>query len=69
MSKETANLLQPKKLPKFAFLTALQGGDEPTSFQEAWNHPDKEKREKWRESIRKELRDLIRRCLETQKAQ
>ena len=34
---------------------------EPRNFQEAWNHPDEYQREKWREAIRKEFRDMIRR--------
>ena len=50
-----------QEISEFAFLTALQGGEEPTTFQEAWHHPDKETRESWRESIRKEFRDMIRR--------
>jgi hypothetical protein len=32
---------------------------EPTSFREAWDHPDPESREKWREAIRKEFHDMI----------
>ena len=35
--------------------------DLPDSFQEAWNHPDLKIRAKWREGIRKEFRDMIRR--------
>ena len=34
---------------------------EPKSFQEAWNHTDPVQREKWREAIRKEFTDMIRR--------
>ena len=34
---------------------------EPKNFQEAWNHPDPIQREKWREAIRKEFRDMINR--------
>ncbi|CAJ1934699.1 unnamed protein product, partial [Cylindrotheca closterium] len=34
---------------------------EPKNFQEAWNHPDKYQRDKWREAIRKEFCDMIRR--------
>ena len=32
---------------------------EPTTFQEAWHHPNKKEREKWREAIRKEFRAQI----------
>ena len=35
--------------------------EEPTSFQEAYNHPDPVQRKKWREAIKKELRDMIKR--------
>ena len=46
----------------YAFISTMQGGnDEPKTFREAWDHPNPEKREKWREAIRKELRDMIRR--------
>ena len=49
-----------QEVSEFAFLTALQGSKEPTTFQEAWHHLDKETRESWRESIRKEFWDMIR---------
>jgi hypothetical protein len=44
-------------------LMMVQDGsdDEPRFFQEAWHHPDPIKREKWREAIRKEFRDMISR--------
>ena len=32
---------------------------EPITFEEAWNHPNKKEREKWREAIRKEFRAKI----------
>ena len=32
--------------------------EEPTSFNEAWNHPDITCREKWREVIRKEFANM-----------
>ena len=34
---------------------------EPKTFKEAWNHPDPMQRAKWREAIRKEFRDMIKR--------
>ena len=45
---------------------AMVGGTDndyvnPISFQDAWWHPDPEERKKWREAIRKEMRDMIRR--------
>ena len=33
--------------------------ENPSTFQEAWNHLDEEERKKWREAIRKEFRDMI----------
>ena len=43
---------------------ALVGGtdddyDNPVTFDQAWNHPDPIDREKWREAIRKEFRDML----------
>ena len=45
---------------------ALVGGtddthENPTSFQEAWHHPDINERLAWRAAIRKEFRDMINR--------
>jgi hypothetical protein len=42
-------------------LTMVQDSrdDEPTTFQEAWHHPDERVREKWRQAIRKEFHDMI----------
>jgi hypothetical protein len=34
---------------------------EPRNFREAWDHPNEEKRKKWREAIRKEFSDMNRR--------
>jgi hypothetical protein len=34
---------------------------EPKNYDEAWNHPDKFQREKWREAISQEFRDMNRR--------
>ena len=34
--------------------------DTPTTFEEAWYHKDLKKREKWREAIRLEFRQMIR---------
>ena len=64
-------------LPDFALLTATvmkamkknestkaneaPTPQEPNSFREAWDHPDPQQREKWREAIRKELRDMTNR--------
>ena len=34
---------------------------EPSKFREAWDHEDPEQRQKWRDAIRKELRDMTNR--------
>ena len=39
-----------------AFVTVVDGaGEEPRTFQEAWNHPEPEERKGWRGGIKKEL--------------
>ena len=38
-----------------------QYGKQDITFQEAWNHPDPETREKWREVIRKEFHCMLKR--------
>ena len=46
----------------FAFNTVLDimTNDEPRTFQEAWDHSDMIKREKWRAAIQKEFNDMNR---------
>jgi hypothetical protein len=45
---------------ELALMSAVESDyGEPTSFREAWDHPDPESREKWREAIRKEFHDMI----------
>ena len=34
--------------------------DKPKHFQEAWNHPEMSKQQKWREAIKKELGSMIK---------
>ena len=52
------NMMEP--MEDFAF---VGGTDDdyrnPSTFQEAWHHPNEEDRRKWREAIRKEFRDMI----------
>jgi uncharacterized protein YktB (UPF0637 family) len=31
---------------------------EPVTFKQAWDHSDEKKREKWREAINKEFKDM-----------
>ena len=33
--------------------------EEPISFDQAWNHPEKDQQEKWREAIKKELLEML----------
>jgi len=35
--------------------------EEPQSFEEAFNHPDKAQRDKWRAAIKKEFNDMNKR--------
>ena len=62
-------------LPDFAFVAAIKSKmteekpnnkdestkdlEEPKTFRDAWDHQNKESREKWRQAIRKELDDMI----------
>ena len=41
----------------FAF-TTMDDYVEPKSFEEAWNHPDESQRQKWRDAIHKEFKDM-----------
>jgi len=36
----------------------IETQDEPTTFQEAWNHPDPEEQKQWKMAIRKEFNDM-----------
>lgn len=58
--REIANLID-RRIDEFGFLAPTRPDDEdeaPESFQEAYNHPDPKKREKWRAAIRKEFHDM-----------
>ena len=52
-----------KILEESCLVSAVSSGnpEEPKTFREAWDHPDVESREKWREAIRKEFRDMLKR--------
>ena len=41
--------------------TKTEEMSEPTKFREAWDHEDPIQRNKWRDTIKKELRDMINR--------
>ena len=43
---------------EFANLITEQELIEPKNFKEAWDHPDKEQKKKWREAINKEFKDM-----------
>ena len=38
-----------------------EGPDEPTTFQEGWNHPNDTEQEEWRKAITKEFQDMTTR--------
>ena len=44
-----------KELAEFAFLSLLEGYNEPKTFKGAWDHQDLTERENWRSAIRKEI--------------
>ena len=49
------------ELGEIAFLSMIEASiNEPTIFQEAWDHPDKNKCEAWRTAIKKEFSDMIK---------
>ena len=54
-------IFEPDPVERLLLTVVQEGGDEPTTFQEAWNHPDPVEREKWRTAIRKEFHDMISR--------
>ena len=41
-----------------AFVHAEFAEEEPSTFQQAWDHPDSQSREKWRTAIKKEFKDM-----------
>ena len=52
---------QDTETAEIALMAVLSGGRDPLTFQEAWNHPDPDEREGWREGIRKEFHDMNKR--------
>jgi hypothetical protein len=43
------------------FVTSVESGYmDPQRFDQAWDHPDPNKKENWRNTIRKELHDMIK---------
>ena len=56
------NIPGKMEVAEFCFSSVLMSDTgEPTSFREAWDYPDCEKRAKWQEAIRRELRTMIKR--------
>ena len=49
------------ELAELALVSVLQGGRDPLTFDEAWNHPDPVERAHWREAITKEFGDMHKR--------
>ena len=60
---ETGNLAMESLFHELCLYSAVNTNnpDEPKTFEEAWNHPNSEEREKWREAIRKEIHDMNKR--------
>ena len=50
VGNDIPNLVEPEDVP-----------EEPKTFKEAWDHPDKKERELWREAIKKEFGDMSNR--------
>ena len=51
-----------RKFDGFALATEeVEYTSEPTTFQEAWHHPDPAEREGWRDAIKKEFHDMMKR--------
>jgi len=56
--RDVAALMLDKNDLKDIATTTTDPYDEPTTFQEAWNHPDPEERKWWRAAIKKEFHDM-----------
>jgi hypothetical protein len=51
-----------REFVEFSFMTTLEDEkepEEPSTFEEAWWHPDPNERKHWREAIKKEFHDMI----------
>ena len=64
MVKELRTFNNPGRLEQedaiFCFKIGEENEVEPTAFQEAWHHENAENREKWRDAIRLEFRQMIK---------
>ena len=47
--------LTDRELAEMAFTSMIKLGEELTTFEDAWNHPNLEDQEKWHEGIHKEF--------------
>lgn len=60
--KDSLDSGEQREFGGFALTTEeVEYPSEPTSFREAWDHPDPIEREGWRDAIRKEFHDMIKR--------
>jgi Reverse transcriptase (RNA-dependent DNA polymerase) len=50
-----------KEVAENAYLSLLEGMNEPKNFQEAWNHPELHEQENWRTAINKEFNNMLKR--------
>ena len=59
--KNDLEMRSEEKEKQLRIITSILRAEVPKTFQEAWNHPDPLMRSRWREAIRKESHDMIRR--------
>ena len=61
-SMERADLTMEDWIQETCLISAVTSGPtEPKTFQEAWHYPIEDEKERWRISIRKEIRSMIER--------
>ena len=61
-SIERAHLTMEDWIQETCLISAVTSGPtEPMTFQEAWHYPIEDEKERWRVSIRKEIRSMIER--------
>ena len=59
--KDVTDEHEHRKFSGFALATEeVEYASEPTTFQEAWHHPNPTEREGWRHAIKKEFHDMMK---------
>jgi len=59
--KDDLEMSSEEKEKRLRIITSILRAEVPKTFQEAWNHPDPLMRSRWRDAIRKEFHDMIKR--------